>query len=119
MDKQKLAPSPTPQPWTSIDAYRPDELQRRLQSRRMRPPGPRTQPEMPSAVLSTLPFLALLGVLAMLFLVIATLAWPQAQPSEAKAAPAQAARGTAPKGWFQAAEKEFAAQAPAPVKAAR
>lgn len=111
MDKQELAPSPEPRQWTSIDAYLPGVLHRRLVSRRLRRPRPRTQPDVPNPMLSTLPFLALFGVLAMLFLAIATMAWPQGQ-GQGAAEPEAAGRelGTAPRGWFQAAEKEFAAQ---------
>lgn len=118
MDKQELAPSPAPQRWTSIDAYSPGVLHRRLMARRLRKPRPRTQPETPNMVLSTLPFLVMFGVLAMLFLVIATLAWPQETP-KAAAEPEQRHPGTAPKGWFQAAEKEFAAQPATAAKTAR
>ena len=116
MDERELAPSPPAQQWTSIDTYLDGLLRRRIAARRLPKLRPRTQPETPDPLLSTLPFVALLGMLGMLFFAIASLALPQSHQPPKRAAPAEQELGTAPKGWYQAAEKEFAAQQPSAKK---
>lgn len=104
-DESDLAPVKV-RNWTRIDDYF-ESLARRRSARRSREFRPRTEPESPRFVLSTLPFLALFVGLAVLAIGIAIAAWPGGQP-ELK--PPQAGKhepGVAPKGWFQEAEKEM------------
>ena len=66
----------------------------------------RTEPETPRLLLSTLPFVALLGALGVLAAAIIIIAWPgnrlQVKP------PAEAhEKGVAAKGWLQEAERDF------------
>ena len=69
---------------------------------------PRTEPEAPRFLLSTLPFLVLMAALMVITVGIAAAAWPGGY-SAPPAAPQLAERqqGTAPKGWFDEARKEF------------
>ena len=81
-------------------------MARRRTERRKREPKPRTQPESPRLLLSTLPFLALIAALAVLAVAIMVTAFPGNQPQLRSNAP-EHRQGYAPKGWFQEAEKEF------------
>ena len=102
MKKQGLA-SPPPRAWTKIEDYVTPLVRRSRLRLRLRP---RTQPEAPRLLLSTLPFLALLAALAVLAVAIMIAAWPGGQPSpRARLSPHQ--QGYAAKGWFQEAQKEF------------
>lgn len=91
--------------WTSPDAY-VDALVRRRSSRKSRSKEKRTEPEAPRFSLSTLPFVILMAALLVIAIGIIVSAWPGSQPQPQ---PRSAAKelGTAPKGWFQEAEKEF------------
>ena len=91
--------------WTRIDDYF-ESLARRRTARRSREFKPRTEPETPRFVLSTLPFLALLIGLAVLAIGIAITAWPGSQPAPRPHAEKHE-QGVASKGWFQEAEKEM------------
>lgn len=102
--KGELAP-PEHRRWTRPDDYL-GALARRRTARRQREPGPRTQPESPRLLLSTIPFLALLAALAILAVAIMIIAWPGSQPQPAQKSVARE-QGVAAKGWFQDAEKEF------------
>lgn len=103
-EKGDLAPAK--ESWTRLDDYLAS-LARRRTARRSRTPGPRTEPETPRLLLSTLPFLALIAGLAVLSVAIAIAAWPVRQPVAAQVEPPPHELGTAPKGWFQEAQKEF------------
>ena len=105
--KGELAPPKTGGAWTKPDDYL-GALARRRTARKAREPKPRTQPEAPRFLLSTLPFLALLGALAVMTVAIMIAAFPATQP-QPKSEPklAQHELGTAPKGWFQEAQKQF------------
>ena len=92
--------------WTQPDAYLAS-LARRRTARRARDSGPRTEPEAPRFVLSTLPFLALMVGLAVLAVAIFAVAWPGGGTAERAAAPQANEVGTARKGWFQDAKREF------------
>lgn len=92
--------------WTRVDDYF-EALARRRTARRSRGPRPRTEPETPHFLLSTLPFLLLMGGLAVLAVGIAVSAWPGAQPQPKAQAAEQHEPGVAPKGWFQEAQKQF------------
>jgi len=98
--------APARESWTRLDAYLAS-LARRRTARRSRTPGPRTEPEAPRLLLSTLPFLALIAGLAVMSVAIAIAAWPVRQPVLASKRPVPHELGTAPKGWFQEAQKEF------------
>jgi hypothetical protein len=104
MNKDEVASRGPSRSWVRAEDY-VEALARRRTARRNRGPLPRTQPETPRLLLSTLPFMALIGGLAVLTLAIIASAWPQTQrPVEARSA---AEVGTASKGWFQDAQKDF------------
>ena len=103
MRKEPLAESRAGH-WTRPEDYVTAMAVKRT-ARRKREPRPRTEPEVPRFSLSTLPFLALLCAMAVLALAIAVTALPVSH--ERKARTAQAEPGTAAKGWFQEAQKEF------------
>ena len=105
MSRPDLAP-PTAQRWTRIDDYA-GGVARLTQARRNRRAKARTQPETPSVLLSTLPFAALIAVMAMLVVVFAVAAWPGRPIPQAAQTPQPRELGTAPKGWFDEAKKEF------------
>jgi hypothetical protein len=67
---------------------------------------PRTQPEAPRFSLSTLPFLVLFGALLLIAVGIIIAAWPGGG-GEPRPASASHQLGTAEKGWFQEAQKQF------------
>jgi hypothetical protein len=102
MDKHDLAPAAK---WARIDDYL-DGLARRRTARRSRRERPRTEPEMPRLWLSTLPFAALMSVLAMLVVAIAVAAFPGSQP-QFQPQPVAHEDGTAAPGWFEEAKKEM------------
>ena len=107
MQKQGSAPPREPSAWTRIDRYAGALQNRRAAARRRVRLEHRTEPEAPRLDLSTLPFLALLLVLVVLTVAFVVAAWPGHQlPAAASEHPA-AERGTAPKGWFQDAEREM------------
>lgn len=97
-------------PFESRNWTRPEDyigaMARRRTARRQREPKPRTQPEAPRLLLSTLPFLALLAALGVLTVAIMVMAWPGSQPMP-RASTTPREQGVAAKGWFQEAEKEF------------
>ena len=103
-DESDLAPVKV-RSWTRIEDYF-ESLARRRAARRAREFRPRTEPENPRFVLSTLPFLALFVGLAILAIGIAIAAWPGSQPVPKPQAGTHEP-GFAPKGWFQEAEKEM------------
>lgn len=105
MSKQDIAPPPA-QRWTRIDDYAAG-LTRLRNARRARRERVRTEPESPALILSTLPFAALIGVFAILTVVFAIAAWPGRTVPQAQPKPEQRELGTAPKGWFDEAKKEF------------
>ena len=91
--------------WTRIDSYL-GGVARRRRARRSLAAEARTTPEAPRLILSTLPFAALLAVMAMLTIAIAIAAWPASQPAF-HPSKQEKELGTAAKGWFQEAQKEF------------
>ena len=103
-NKGELAP-PEFQRWTRADDYL-GVLARRRTARRQREAGPRTQPESPRLLLSTIPFLALFAALAILAVAMMVIAWPGSQP-QIEPQPPPHEQGVAPKGWLQKAEKDF------------
>jgi hypothetical protein len=105
-NKGELAP-PESRRWTRMDDYLGAMARRRTARQSREPRRVRTQPEAPRLLLSTIPFLALMGALAILAVAIMVLAWPGAQPQLAQQRPVLHEQGVAPKGWLQEAEKEF------------
>jgi hypothetical protein len=103
-NRGELAPLETLN-WTRVEDYL-GAMARRRTERRRREPKPRTQPESPRLLLSTLPFLALIMAMAVLAVGIMILAFPGAQPRP-PARPAAHQQGVASKGWFQEAQKQF------------
>lgn len=104
--KQKLA---HPQPegeWTKPQTYL-EALVRTRSFRRAHLEKPRTQPERPRLLLSTVPFVVLLTLLAVLAVAIMILAYPGNQPRQKPPQVAAQERGVAPRGWFQEAQKEM------------
>jgi hypothetical protein len=104
MDKPDLAAA-NARRWTRIDTYL-EALARRGTARRRRRISARTEPEAPRLMLSTLPFVATMIVLVILVILFAVAAWPPAQP-EFRPKPQHRELGTAPRGWFQNAQREF------------
>lgn len=104
--KQRVA-DPAPEgAWTKPETYI-GALARKRRFRRAHGEKQRTEPESPRALLSTVPFLALIGLLAILAVAIMILAFPGSQPQPRPKPPAQREEGVAQRGWFQEAEKEF------------
>src|SRR3954447_15520324 len=99
----KLAPAPH---WTRPDAY-VEALARKRSFRRAHQPRGRSQPEAPQLMLSTLPFLALLAVLAVLNVGIMVAAFPGNQPAPKPKQAQVRELGVAQRGWFQEAQKQF------------
>jgi hypothetical protein len=105
MKHHGVTESPTGK-WTHPEDYlRAMALKRTF--RRGRRSEDRTQPESPRLLLSTVPFLALFALLAVLAVGIMISAFPGTQPQPKPAQVAQHELGFAPKGWFQKAQKEF------------
>jgi hypothetical protein len=105
-EKQRVA-SPAPgQPWTKPEHYI-GAMVRKRSFRRARRERIRTEPERPRLLLSTLPFFALIGLLAVLAVAIMIVAFPGAQPLQKPKPVAAKEQGVAPRGWFQEAQKEM------------
>jgi hypothetical protein len=103
--KEKLADPAPDGAWTKPDAYL-GAMARKRSFRRAHEDKPRTQPEKPRMLLSTVPFLALIGLLAVLAVAIMIVAFPGNQPAPKKVI-AQQEKGVAERGWFQEAQKEM------------
>jgi hypothetical protein len=104
--KQRVA-DPAPEGvWTKAETYI-GVLARRRRFRRDHAAKPRTEPESPKLLLSTLPFLALIVLLAVLAVAIMVTAFPGSQPAPRPKVALQKERGVAQRGWFQEAQKEF------------
>ena len=104
--KARIVEPVRPQPWTRPDDYL-GAMARKRSFRRAREPKLRTQPERPRLLLSTLPFLALLSMLAVLAVGIMVIAFPGTQPQIREPTPAAKEQGVAQRGWFEKAEREF------------
>ena len=92
--------------WTLPGAYL-ESLARRRTYRRSHGEKPRTQPESPRLLLSTVPFMVLLGLLAIVTIGIFVIAYPGNQPQPKPKQVAAKEKGVAQRGWLQEAEKEF------------
>jgi hypothetical protein len=105
MDTPRVSESATGK-WTHADDY-VAALARKRTARHQREPKTRpTQGGSPRFWLSTLPYLALIGALAVLTIAIAIAAFPGTQPLTRVQVAAQQA-GVAEKGWLENAEREF------------
>lgn len=105
-NKEKLAGSAAGSSWTRPDAY-VGALARKRSFRRRNGDQRRTEPESPHLLLSTFPFLALIGLLAVLAVAIMILAFPGNQPQQKPGQIGQKEQGVAERGWFQEAQKEM------------
>ena len=104
MDKPDLATANSRR-WTHIEIYM-EALARRGTQRRRRRLDSRTEPETPKLMLSTVPIAATIFSLAVFVVTFAIAAWPPSQP-EFRPTTQQQELGTAQRGWFQEAQKEF------------
>jgi len=105
MKRQGVTESPDDR-WTRPEDYL-GAMARKRTFRRGRRMRDRTEPESPQLLLSTIPFLALIGLLAVLAVAIMFAALPGRHPQPNPAPVAHKELGVAPKGWFQKAQKEF------------
>ena len=104
--KERIA-SPAPaRAWTRPEDYL-GAFARKHPFRKSRLNTPRTQPELPQLLLSTVPFLALIAFLAVLAVAIIILAYPGAQPQPPQKRSVQHEQGVAERGWFQEARKDM------------
>lgn len=104
--KQRVADPAPKGAWTRPETYI-GVLARRHRFRRDHGEKPRTQPESPRLLLSTVPFLAVIVLLAVLAVAIMIVAFPGSQPPPKPPQPAPKEKGVAQRGWLQEAEKEF------------
>ena len=105
MSKERLAESPA-EKWTRADDY-VAAMARKRTARKMNGPRLRNEAESPRLLLSTLPFLALLGLLAVLAIGIMIAAFPGNQPQQKPNQPPAREQGVAAKGWLQEAQKDM------------
>ena len=100
-DKDDIAPPirPAERSWTRAEDYLDlARLWRRSAARTRKPRLPRTEPERPRFTLGALPFLLLMGVLAVMAISIILAAVPGRRHYQA--AEPQRQQGTAPPGWL-------------------
>ena len=105
-DLQRLFGVRPGRPWTRSETY-VSAMARKRRFRQRRASRPRTQPERPRLMLSTVPFLTLLAFLAVLAIGIMVLAFPGNQPPVQERTIGKAEPGVADRGWFQEAQKHF------------
>jgi len=105
MRKERLAESPA-EKWTRADDY-VAAMARKRTARKLNRPEIRNHLESPRLLLSTLPFLALLGLLAVLAIAIMIAAFPGNQPQQKPNQAASREQGVAAKGWFQEAQRDM------------
>lgn len=105
MDRPRVSESATGK-WTHADDYVAALARRRTARHKREPRNRTTQGGSPRFGLSTLPYLALIAVLAVLTVAIAIAAFPGTQPVP-KVQVAAHERGVADKGWLEEAEREF------------
>jgi hypothetical protein len=109
MDERQASPAAAVERWIRIDTYVVALARRRRRMTRLLKLEPRSEPENPRLMLSTLPFASLLAILGVLIVAFFIAAWPPSQPGAAALPEEPVARelGNAPRGWFQEAAKEF------------
>jgi tetrahydromethanopterin S-methyltransferase subunit F len=101
MDEQWLAESRRPQ-WTRADDY-VAAMARKRSARRGRSERLQTGRDAPRIV----PFLVMIILLGILVVAIMVLAFPGSQPQHKPKPPDRHELGTATRGWFQEAQKQF------------
>lgn len=92
--------------WTRPEDYL-GAMARKRSFRRRGPRRERTEPETARLLLSTVPFVALLSLLAVLAVAIMITAFPGSQPIIRAPQMAPPEQGVAQRGWFQEAQREF------------
>lgn len=109
MKQDGLAESPSARTaWTRLDDYVGAMARQRERRRRRRAQAPRTQPEAPRLLLSTLPFLALIVGLGVVAVAVMFAAWPGRQQGQPDRTPAATSGGgVAAPGWFDDAKREM------------
>ena len=105
-EKPRVANPPSGAAWTRAEDYI-SALTRKANFRRAHREKVRTQPERPLLLLSTFPFLALIGLLAVLAVAIMIVAFPGNQPQIKPRQALAHEQGVAERGWFERAQKEF------------
>ena len=105
MDKPDLATAPA-NDWTRIEAYF-GALARRRTARRRFAPRVRAEPDSLHFLMSTLPFAILISVMGLLTVAFAIAAFPPSQPKFEPPKEKAKELGTAQRGWFDEAKKEF------------
>jgi hypothetical protein len=104
--KQRVADPAPGGAWTKPETYI-GAFARKRSFRRGDGDKVRTQPESPRLLLSTVPFLALMGLLAILAVAIMIIAFPGNQPAPKSRPVMRPEKGVAQRGWFQQAQKEM------------
>ena len=104
--KEKLVDPEPEGEWTKPETY-VEAMVRTRSFRRAHREKPRTQPERPRLLLSTVPFVVLLMLLGVLAVAIMILAFPGNQPEQKPAQLAAREKVVAPRGWFQEAQKDM------------
>jgi hypothetical protein len=102
----RIASHSSNQAWTRPEDYIA-ALARKRTFRRSRGDRRRTQPETPRMLLSTLPFVALFALLAVLGVAIMIAAFPGSQPVSKPRADPPKEQGVAERGWFEEAQKQM------------
>ena len=92
--------------WTGVEDYLVALARRRTarHKREGRPRG-RMDPDEPGKLVGTIPFIIMMAGFLLLFIAIASLAWPSHEKPEAKKAEREI--GTAQPGWLEEAEREM------------
>jgi hypothetical protein len=104
--KEPIA-SPAPdQAWTRPEHYIA-ALARKRTFRRAHAERQRTEPETPRMLLSTVPFLGLIALLAVRGIAIIIAAIPGSHPAPRQSQTPPKEQGVAQRGWFQEAQKEM------------
>ena len=90
--------------WERIDNYLVG-LARTRRSQRQRRLKPRSEPEAPRALLSTVPFVTLIIALGVMAFAIIVSAWPGRERQRATPQPQERELGRAPPGWIDRADR--------------
>jgi len=106
MKRDGLTESPEGR-WTRPEDYLGAMARKRTARRMRRRVDGHSELDSPRLLLSTVPFMALLGLLGVLAVAIMVIAFPGSQPQPKAPQLAQREQGVAPKGWFQEAQRDF------------
>lgn len=105
MDKHRLVES-RGERWTRAEDY-VTAMARKRSARRNRASSDAKQPDAPRTLAGTVPFLVLIMLLGVLAAAVMVLAFPGNQPEHKPTPTAAHQLGTADRGWFQEAQKQF------------